>query len=302
MSRALLAAAFLAVGFVPPAAHALPPGPHCPAPSWDQEPNDTFAQASPVGRPPLSILAVPAQGTIDPPGDVDYFRVPMQAGERLWLLVDTGIPAIGTRDSFVRVLDASGTQLDWDDDDGTSLSHASGAIVSQDASAIPGLAVPATGDYFVEVTAAEPGQRMSYRLMVAITPNASDAEIEPNDAFPIQPFSSAGSILGQIGPGDVDRYFASALDSGFPLVIANGAVDPIPVDLKFTFEFPHLEIDSSQQPSFRAEAVTLGESGALEFKVTGATVGGNAGRYRIGVFYTGDTCSVPVTLESFAVE
>jgi hypothetical protein len=284
------------------AVSALPPGPHCPPPSWDQEPNDSLSQASPVGRPPLGILAVPVAGTIDPAGDVDYFRVSMQAGERLWILVDTGVPAIGTRDSFVRVLSPSGALLDWDDDDGTSVSYTTGAIVSLDSSAIAGLAVPVTGDYFVEVTAGVPGQLMSYRLMVAITPNQSDLEFEPNDDSPSQPSFLWNSVLGQVGPGDVDRYLIGALDTGFPLVIANGAVDPSPVDLKFTFEFPSLVVDSSQQPSIRAEAVALREPGPLVLKVTGATLSGTAGRYRFGIFYTGDTCPVPVTLQSFAVE
>ena len=293
---------FVAAALVPVAVEALPPGPHCPPPAWDQEPNDSMAQASPIGLAPLGGLAVAAKGTIDPPGDVDFFRVPMLAGERLWILADTALPAIGTRDSFVRVRSESGTVLAVDDDDGTAFSHETSSVVSLDAAAIAGFAVPATGNYYIEVTAAEAGQRMAYRLMIAVTPNVSVPEDEPaNDRFPTP--DSSGGVLGQIGPGDVDLYAAHVLDNGLRLVIADGAVDALPVDLVLTFEpfLPGLVVDSSQPPSPGAEAVTLPESGSI-VHVTGSTLSGGAGRYRLGVFYTGDTCLVPVGLQSFAVE
>jgi hypothetical protein len=37
-------------------------------------------------------------------------------------------------------------------------------------------------------------------------------------------------------------------------------------------------------------------------RVTGSTSIQTQGFYRIGMFYLGDTCMLPVTLESFAVE
>jgi hypothetical protein len=298
--RAHLAAVVVSV-FLSSAASVRAQGPHCPPPAPDVEPNGTLALASPIGLPPLGTpLAIPSNGTIDPPGDVDYFRIGLQAGQRLWILVDTSVPSLGSRDSFVRVLAADGTVLAQDDDDGTALDLSTFTVVSEDASAIAGLAVPASGDYFIEVTAANPADRLRYRMYTAVSTGASSAEIEPNDTFPVQPFGDE-TVLGQIGPGDVDLYHADVLDNGLRMVLADGAVDvSLPVDLAFHLDaFPVLEVDSSSFGG--AEAIMLPEFGNI-VRVTGSPLFPGTSPYRLGVFYIGDTCGLPVTLQSFAVE
>jgi hypothetical protein len=202
---------------------------HCPQPSPDLEPNGTVATASPIHRPPFinSTIFTPSNGTIAPAADVDYFRVSMVAGERIWLLVDTGVPATGTRDSRLRLLSSTGAVLAQNENAGTALGPGfPPPVVSLDASAIAGFAVPATGDYFVEVTAASPSEQMSYRLLTAITTNQSLPEQEPNDTLgTAQGAGVVGHILGQIAPiGDIDWYAVDTLDNGTPFVLIDGAV------------------------------------------------------------------------------
>ena len=276
-------------------------GPHCPPPAPDVEPNDTLALASPIALPPFgNALAIPSNGTIDPAGDVDHFRINLQAGQRLSILVDTSVPTIGSRDSFVRVRASDGTVLAQDDDDGTALDLSTWTVVSQDASAIAGLAVSASGDYFIEVTAANPGDRMSYRMYTAVSAGASAAEIEPNDAFPIQPMQDE-TILGQhrsrgrrplrgarARQRPTDGADGRSGRSGF-----GGRPDPA---LRLV-------------PVRGGGLVELGgrrgrhAAGVREHRPRdGVAARPGTSPYRLGVFYLGDTCGLPVTLETFAVE
>jgi hypothetical protein len=71
----------------------------------DREPNDTPAQAVAVSLP------VTIKGTIGRPGDVDCFRFPARAGERVLL----GVTAAATKsklDSRIEVLDAQGRPIE----------------------------------------------------------------------------------------------------------------------------------------------------------------------------------------------
>jgi hypothetical protein len=74
------------------------------------EPNNTPAQATPIGTLPVII-----NGRIDQPGDTDLFRIkPAAAGN---LAFEIKGRRLGSRiDSFLRVLDASGKELQSNDD------------------------------------------------------------------------------------------------------------------------------------------------------------------------------------------
>ena len=128
----------------------------CPGPQPEVEPNDTMAQATPLTPPNPAFffdVFLPAPG-FTPPGDVDFFSVPLQADTRLWLLVDTGTLDGGTsRDSVLQVLRPDGTLLEEDDDDGTGMSPFPFAVNTTESSTVAGLRVPATGTYFLRVTA-----------------------------------------------------------------------------------------------------------------------------------------------------
>ena len=275
--------------------------PHCAGPSPDVEPNDTPATASPLNRAPAAPNhVVPSNGTIDPAGDLDHFRIDLVAGQRLWILVDTSVPAIGSRDSLLRVLAPDGSVLAEDDDDGTAMAGLT--VLSQDASAVAGLDAPTTGTYVIRVSAANPSDRMAYRLYTAVAGSLSDVEIEPNDTSPIQPFGVAEThVLGQIGPGDVDLYWGGVLGNGPRMILTDGAVSVSqPTDLALGLEnFPPLVIDSSGVGG--AEAVMIPEGGSV-VRITASPGLTGVRPYRYGLFYIGDSCNLPVSLQSFAIE
>jgi hypothetical protein len=277
--------------------------PHCAGPSPDVEPNDTTATASPLNRAPQSPWhVVPSNGTIDPAGDVDHFRLDLSAGQRLWILADTAVPPIGSRDSFVRVIAPDGSVLAENDNDGTAFDLSTGTVVGQDAAAIAALQVPATGTYVIRVSAANPADRMSYRLYTAVSSNPPEAEIEPNDAGPVQPIGFQETlVLGQISPGDVDNFWGGVLGNGPRMVLVQGAVDvALPTDpvLNF-FSFPSVTVDSSGLGG--AEAMMLPEGGS-PVRITAPAGLAEMRPYLYGLFYIGDACGLPVTLQSFAVE
>lgn len=276
--------------------------PHCALPSPDVEPNDTTATASPLNRSPqVPGHVVPSNGSIDPAGDLDHFRIDLVAGQRLWLLVDTAVPPIGSRDSFVRVISPDGTVLAQNDNDGTAFDLSTWTVVSQDAAAIAGLEVPATGTYVIRVSAASPADRMAYRLYTAVSANASEAEIEPNDTTPIQPMGLEGTVLGTISPGDVDVYWGGVLGNGPRMVLTDGAVSvAAPTDLTLSLlTFSSLPVDSSGIGG--AEAVMIPEGGSI-VRITAPPSLTGVRPYRYGLFYIGDSCNLPVSLQSFAVE
>jgi hypothetical protein len=300
LRRALAAIACLAG---PSALPAYAQFPHCALPSPDVEPNDTTATASPLNRSPqVPWHVVPSNGSIDPAGDLDHFRIDLVAGQRLWLLVDTAVPPIGSRDSFVRVIAPDGTVIAEDDDDGTAFDLSTWTVVSQDAAAIAGLQVPSTGTYVIRVSAASAADRMSYRLYTAVTGSESEAEVEPNDATPVQPMGVfENTVLAEIGPGDVDHFWGGVLGNGPRMILTDGAVSvAAPTDLTLSLVFfSSLPIDSSGTGG--AEAVMIPEGGSVVRITANPSLTGTR-PYRYGLFYIGDACNLPVSLESFAIE
>lgn len=275
--------------------------PHCAGPSPDVEPNDTPATASALNRSPqVPWTVVPSNGAIDPAGDVDHFRIDLSAGQRLWVLADTAVTAIGSRDSFVQVIAPDGSVLAENDNDGTAFLD--GTVVSQDVGAIAALAAPATGTYVIRVSAANPADRMSYRLYTAVTSTAGEAEIEPNDSTPVQPMGLSENIVrGELSPGDTDVYWGGVLGNGPRMVLVQGDVDvALPTDpvLGF-FSFPSVTVDSSGLGG--VEALMLPEGGT-PVRVTAPPALPGPRPYLFGLFYIGDACNLPVSLQSFGVE
>ncbi len=127
------------------------------------ENNDTLA-AAPKVRLPLII-----DGRIEQPGDVDMYRFAGHAGDEIV------IEAIARRvrsplDSLVRLLDASGNVVAWNDDyehkDG--FLHTGMGELTHHADAYLRTQLPAAGDYYVQIcdTQAHGSPAHAYRLRV----------------------------------------------------------------------------------------------------------------------------------------
>jgi hypothetical protein len=277
--------------------------PFCPGNDAEIEANDT-----PGGATPLTLTETTrgVYGEINPAGDVDYFSFTATAGQRLWLAIDTGVPALPgstTRDSVVEVYAPGGALLERDDDDGTGNGRGT-TVFSGEASLIAGLPLASSGTYLIRVSAQAPTAVLRpYSLIAALGANTAVAESEPNDTPASAQLLPGGRVAGSLsGPGDVDYYLASLLDAGQPFITVDG--DPerdgigtdLAVELRDQFFSPTqvLAIDSSAAGGSGnppAEGALFGSFNTL-VRVSGP----QAGTYRIAVQWSG-YCPVPVVLE-----
>lgn len=275
----------------------------CPGPQPEAEPNDTTAQATPLTAAGLTFgdQFLPSPGSTAP-GDVDFFSVALEAGSRLWLLVDTGF-AQGpgaTRDSVVQLLNPDGSLLEADDDDGTGMNAFT--VSTTESSTIAGRLIPATGTYFIRVAARNPALPMAYRLLSRVTSGTSTPETEPNNTF-AQAQGAPLTVEGTLTPGDVDCFAVNILDHGVPLILADGWPETSlsPVDLSLTMDLWGLgpvTVNSSDLSARPAEAVMANI--ITNVCVSGASVTPGNASYRMAFFYSGE-CALSVTLQSFEV-
>ncbi|MET0551733.1 MAG: PPC domain-containing protein [Vicinamibacteria bacterium] len=259
----------------------------CPGPQPEVEPNDTPATATtlvPTNQFQQGLL-IPVPGSIATPGDEDYFRIPATQGQLFWIVVDTSLPQLpgGSRDSIVDVFDPGLALLQSDDDDGTAF--AGDFPFYFDNSVIAGLEAPTTGTYTIRVRSGAPGTSMAYRLLIGIGP---------------------ASAVATTFPGDVDVYSAGVFDLGRPMVLVDGRPGAEPgsdmvIEARLVIGLDWVTIDSSGEFGQPAEGALL-PSIAPELRVTTRSTFSGERPYRIAVFYQGDTCQLPVSLQSFAVE
>ena len=124
----------------------------------EQEPNDEPANAQSVTLPII------INGRIDPPGDCDVFRFEGRAGEKIVAEVDAR-KLDSPLDSVLRLTDAAGRQLAYNDDyadksDGLSTHHADSLIA---------VTLPADGTYYLRLADIQHkgGAEYAYRLRIS---------------------------------------------------------------------------------------------------------------------------------------
>jgi hypothetical protein len=149
-------------------------------PITESEPNNTpaTADALPAGTEYVT-------GAINPAGDQDYFAFEGQAGDLVFVSLDTH-NAGPSQDSTLVLLDTDGTTvIEWDEDDGpTPLS-----------SGIAGARLPRTGTFFLRVQESGDDQPLSaYTLYLGTVAPHWRWEVEPNDD--LVSASQAGPLNG----------------------------------------------------------------------------------------------------------
>lgn len=285
----------------------------CPGTDVELEPNDTLATATLLDV--SSFISRGIGGAISPAGDVDYYRVPAQSGDRLWVAVDSGrspgAPPF-SRDAVLEVFAPDGTTLlERDDDDGTA-NGGDFMIESQDSAIVAGVPLPAAGDYVVRVSAQSPAARIvPYTLLIARTQGAQP-EQEPNDDPAHAMLFPNGAIDAALSSAsDVDYYRLDLLDGGFPFVAVDGDPerDGAGTDTIVEWVEPFspspappalMTVDSSAaagSPAPPAEGTLVNTSLPQLVRIKGPA----AGTYRVGVTWSG-YCPVPVLLEKIGIE
>jgi len=138
----------------------------------ETEPNDSPAEAQKVPLPRV------IDGRIDRPGDMDLFRFQGRAGEEVVAEV-TARRLHSPVDSLLRLLDADGAVLAWNDDhdhkDG--FLHTAAGLLTHEADSYLRATLPRDGDYFIQITDAQSqgGEDHAYRLRIG--PPQPDFEV-----------------------------------------------------------------------------------------------------------------------------
>jgi subtilisin-like proprotein convertase family protein len=186
----------------PAALGAAPAATALPAPlGAESEPNDAPAQASSL-MPDMRVRA-----SLQPAGDVDYYRFEAHAGDRVFANVVTAGQLAAPADSKLTLLAADGTTpLEVDDDNGSQQALAS---------SIAGARIPSDGVYYLRVEDARGASAIAapYDLYLALRAGAPAIESEPNnkpsEANPL----INGEVVGLHEPEDKD-WFAVNLRAG----------------------------------------------------------------------------------------
>lgn len=158
-------------------------------------------------------LADSAEGEFSPAGDVDWYRLSVEQGQRYNLTLDGVAGADGAAvDPMLGIYDAQGNQLAFNDDSGETLNSALQYTPQQ------------SGEVFVEARAFNTEATGAYRL--AITSAAIPPDDAGNDASTRARINSGRSVTGNIEyEGDVDWYRLSARSGQVYRIALAGAAE-----------------------------------------------------------------------------
>ncbi|HEX4462605.1 MAG TPA: hypothetical protein VIA18_31730, partial [Polyangia bacterium] len=172
----------------------------------------TLAQATPIVGDHARI-----RGSLFNPGERDFYSFAAQAGDVVYAATQTSFSA-GDGNTVLAIVDASGTVVESDDDDGSYALYAS---------SLAGTVLPARGTYYLRVSGATPASTARpYDLYFQLRRGVPGYETEPNDDFlNPQPLPAGGWVGGQInytGDDDVYGFTANAGDTIFISVDLRG--------------------------------------------------------------------------------
>jgi len=151
------------------------------------EPNDTTKTAQQV------VLPKTLNGRLSKPGDVDVFQFTGRAGDEIVVEI-LGRRLHSPLDSLVRVTDASGKVLGWNDDhvDKEGFLHRDMGTLTHDADSYLRVALPAAGVYFVQVSEAQHKGGEAYAYRLRLSPPRPDFELRVAPSGPnVRPGMSA---------------------------------------------------------------------------------------------------------------
>ena len=167
----------------------------------DEDPDNTIAEAVDSGVSSTGLRKTTVSGKIDPELDADIYKVQLEAGDGIYLNLDA--KNIGSDlDSLLRIFDATGNELTFDDDDDANFT---GDFSSDSAIAF---APNAAGEYYIGVS---DSGNFDYDPVNGRTNFSSNVT---------SPFSTVGNyelqinILNVVADEDTDNTIAEAIDTG----------------------------------------------------------------------------------------
>ncbi|MHC4419923.1 MAG: hypothetical protein ACYS1E_04950 [Planctomycetota bacterium] len=182
----------------------------------ESEPNDAATDAQQIALPQV------INGRIAPSGDIDTFQLEGRAGDELVVEVN-GRRLHSALDSSLRLIDASGRVLEWNDDhrQGDGHLHKDLGLSTHHADSYLHARLPEDGDYLVQLTDSQThgGEAYGYRLRMGppmpdfelrVTP--SSLNVSAGRAVPIHVYALREDGFG----GEIELVLLDA-DSGFRL-------------------------------------------------------------------------------------
>ena len=218
-----------------------------------------------------------------PPGGagVDYYRVPLSAGQRVTISAQPVKSAPAT-DGSREPVEVFKTSLRLESASGSLLAQAAAGLVST----IRDFVAPATAVYYVRVG----GSPMVEYALVVVTDVG--LETEPNDVRISPPLMKAGDVVGSLGPGDALDWLYFWAGPGVTETVTTFTPDGIagPNLLDLTLEAydttgARIAADDNSAPDGRNARLsfTAPASGAYYLRVAPAAGGAGTGLYRLRV-------------------
>ena len=169
------------------------------------EPNETFAQATPLGGSNVVV-----RGSVFPNADVDWYSFTASAGSRVYAAVMTSSSSSASTDSQLRVFAPDGTTLiEFDEDDGS---------LGSMSSTIAGATLPVAGTYYLQVKHFSATNTLRpYDLHFRLQVGAPTPEVEPNDTpATATPLPASGSVSGTRSPAVATEqdWYSFTLNAG----------------------------------------------------------------------------------------
>jgi len=174
--------------------------------TMEREPNNREKDAQPVDVP------VVVNGRIQQPGDADWFRFEGRAGHAF--VAEVTARRLRTPvDSLVRLVDASGKVLAWNDD----FADPASGLMTHHADSYVKATLPADGSYFVQMsdTQGHGGEAFAYRLRIGPP--------QPDFALRLVP-SSITVGAGRVAAVEVHAVRKDGFDGDIEIALSAGSV------------------------------------------------------------------------------
>lgn len=289
---------------------------------FEAEPNNTSGTAQVLNLGAQNVTIV--RGSIDPGGDVEFFRINgVVPGSKIWLVTDPGgtqVAGATSRDLVMDLLAADGTTvIENDDDDGTG-NGGDGTIETGLASTIGGRILVTGGTYYISLRAfSATGIVNPYRLFVNVTPpGAGSPEVEANNTAATANVLATGPAVNirtaSIGVAGDEDYYSISLQAGNVLVISadadparTGSGTDLVVEVRDPADVLLLSFDSGitgsiANPSCESANYTITASGTYFIKVRHFSAAGTGTYDLMAAAATGSAlAATPLIISEFRV-
>lgn len=210
----------------------------------DEDDNDTLAEAEATEIASGGSRSGVVDGSINPELDVDVFRVDLAAGDGIYVDLDAVTGLDSQLNSFLRIFDAEGNELTFDDNDDTNFT---GDFSTDSAIAF---APETPGEYFIGVSSSG---NFDYDVVNGRTNFSSNVT---------SPFNTTGDyeiaidIVAVAVDQDPDNTIAEAIETGVSSLGETSTVVEEEIDSVFDVDLYKFQLDAGEGITFDVNAAS----------------------------------------------